>query len=156
MLLKTLEVKIEQQYTQPIEVHSPMELGSIIAEWEGDDKVTVYTKTQGVQDTQKSIMDAFKLPKENVTVHAEYIGGAFGMALRTWPYEIAAIMGAKKIGRPVKVVLTREQMFTNVGSRPETVQKIALGAKQDGNINGTHARSHQAIRPHTRSLRKPR
>ena len=136
---KNAEVKIEVNYDQPIEVHNPMELGSIIARWEGDDKVTVYTKTQGVQDTQRSIMDAFKLKKDNVTVHAEYIGGSFGMALRTWPYEIAAIMGAKQTGKPVKIVLPREQMFTNVGSRPGTVQKIGLGATKDGKLTGiTH------------------
>jgi xanthine dehydrogenase YagR molybdenum-binding subunit len=69
----------------------------------------------------------FKLKKENITVHAEYIGGSFGMALRTWPYEVAAIIGAKKIGRPLKIVLPREQMFTNVGSRPEAVQKVGIG-----------------------------
>lgn len=136
---KNAAVKVEQEYYLPMEVHSPMELGSIIAHWEGDDKVTVYTKTQGVQDTQRSVADAFKLPLQNVTVHAEYVGGAFGMALRTWPYEIAAILGAKKLGRPVKIVLSREQMFTNVGSRPETIQKIGIGATQDGKLIGlTH------------------
>ena len=127
-------VKVEQVYTQPIEVHNPMELGSIIAQWEGADKVTVYTKTQGVQATQRSIRDAFKLPLENITVKAEYIGGAFGMALRTWPYEIAALMGAQKVNRPVKLVLHREQMFTNVGHRPATIQKIGLGATQEGKL----------------------
>ena len=136
---KNAAVKIEQEYDQPIEVHNPMEPGSIIARWDGEDKVTVYTKTQGVQDTQRSVSDAFKLPLENVTVHAEHIGGAFGMALRTWPYEIAAILGAKKVGRPLKIVLHREQMFTNVGSRPATVQKIGLGATKEGKLVGlTH------------------
>ena len=136
---KNAPVKIEQEYDQPIEVHNPMELGSIIARWDSADKVTVYTKTQGVQATQRSIRDAFKLPLENITVHAEHIGGAFGMALRTWPYEIAAIMGAQKTGRPLKLMLHREQMFTNVGHRPATVQKIGLGATPDGKLTGlTH------------------
>ncbi|RPD49198.1 xanthine dehydrogenase family protein molybdopterin-binding subunit [Paracnuella aquatica] len=136
---KNAPVKLEQQYNHPVEVHNPMELGSIIARWEGADKVTVYTKTQGVGSTQNSIRDAFGLKAENVTVHAEHIGGAFGMALRTWPYEIAAIMGAQKIGRPLKLMLHREQMFTNVGYRPETVQKIGLGATADGKLTAiTH------------------
>jgi xanthine dehydrogenase YagR molybdenum-binding subunit len=116
-----------------------MELGAIIAFWEGDEKVTVYTKTQGVQSTQKSISDAFQIPLENVTVHAQHIGGAFGMGLRTWPYEIAAVMAARKIGKPLKLVLHREQMFTNVGYRPKTLQKIGLGATADGKLVGlTH------------------
>ena len=136
---KNAAVKIEQQYYHPIEVHNPMEPGSIIANWEDDNKVTVYTKTQGVESTQRSIGDAFKMPPENITVHAQHVGGAFGMALRTWPYEIAGVMGAKKIKRPLKLVLHREQMFTNVGHRPETMQKIGLGATTEGKLVGlTH------------------
>jgi xanthine dehydrogenase YagR molybdenum-binding subunit len=139
---KKAEVFIEAQYQQPIEVHSPMELGSVIARWDADDKLTLYTKTQGVQDTQQSVSDMFKLKKENITVHAEYIGGSFGMALRTWPYEVAAIIGAKKIGRPLKIVLPREQMFTNVGSRPEAVQKVGIGTSKEGKITGI---THEAV-----------
>lgn len=136
---KTAPVKIEQEYYHPIEVHNPMELGSIIARWEGKDKLTVYTKTQGVESTQRSLGDAFKIPLENITVNAEHVGGAFGMGLRTWPYEIAGVMGAQKVGRPLKLVLHREQMFTNVGHRPETIQKIGLGATEDGKLVGiTH------------------
>jgi len=144
---KKAEVSIEVAYDQPIEVHSPMELGSIIARWDADDRLTVYTKTQGVQDTQQSVSDMFKLKKENVTVHAEYIGGSFGMALRTWPYEVAAILGAKKIKRPLKIVIPREQMFTNVGSRPSAVQKIGMGTTKDGKLTGI---THEAI-AHTSS-----
>lgn len=141
---KYAPVQVAQTYVLPMEVHSPMELGSIIAHWTANDKVTVYTKTQGVQDTQRAVSEAFKLPLQNVTVHAEYVGGAFGMALRTWPYEIAAIVGAKKTGRPLKIVLTREQMFTNVGSRPATVQTIGIGATKEGTFTGIthHATGH--------------
>jgi xanthine dehydrogenase YagR molybdenum-binding subunit len=144
---KKAEVFIEAKYEQPIEVHNPMELGSIIAQWDADDKVTVYTKTQGVQDTQTAVSDMFKLKKENVTVHAEFIGGSFGMALRTWPYEVAAILGAKKINRPLKIVIPREQMFTNVGSRPAAIQKLGIGTTKEGKITGI---THEAI-AHTSS-----
>ena len=135
-------VTIAQEYVQPIEIHNPMELASIIANWEGEDTVSVFTKTQGVESTRRSIVDAFKLKPEQVSVKAEYIGGAFGMALRTWPYEIAAVMAAKKVGKPVKLVLHREQMFTNVGSRPITIQKMGLGATKDGKLTGL---THEAI-----------
>lgn len=136
---KDASVKIEQEYYHPREVHNPMELASIIASWEGNDKITVYTKTQGVLDTRRSIKDAFNLPEENITVHAEYVGGAFGSGLRTWPYEIAAIMGARAVGKPLKLVLHREQMFTNIGYRPATLQKIGIGATADGKLIGiTH------------------
>jgi xanthine dehydrogenase YagR molybdenum-binding subunit len=138
---KKAAVVIEEQYFHPIEVHNPMELANIIAHWEGADKLTVYTKTQGVESTQRSIQDAFKIPMDNITVHAQHVGGAFGMGLRTWPYEIAAILGAQKVGKPLKLVLHREQMFTNVGHRPETLQKIGLGASADGKLTGI---SHEA------------
>jgi xanthine dehydrogenase YagR molybdenum-binding subunit len=136
---KNAPVKIEAEYIVPFEVHNPMELHSIIAIWEGDDKVTVYEKTQGVKSTQRSIMNAFKLPEANVQVYAPFVGGGFGSALRTWPHSIAALIGAKKIGKPLKLVLTRDQMFTMVGYRPYSVQKIGLGASPDGKLTAiTH------------------
>ena len=117
---KNAQVKIEAEYFVPIEVHNPMELHATIALWEGDDKVTVYEKTQGVKSSQRSIMNAFKLKEENVRVYAPFVGGGFGSALRTWPHAIAALIGAKITGKPVKLVLTRNQMFNLVGYRPYT------------------------------------
>jgi len=136
---KNAPVKIEEEYTLATEVHNPMELHAIIALWDGEDRVTVYDKTQGVKSTQHSIADAFKLEEKNVQVNSHFVGGAFGSALRTWPHEIAAIMGAKKVNRPVKLMLTRNQMFTLVGYRPLTIQKMGLGATKDGKLVGiTH------------------
>lgn len=137
-------VKIEAEYIIPIEVHNPMELHATTAIWNGDDKVTVYEKTQGVKSTQRSIMQAFKLEEKNVQVHAQYVGGGFGSALRTWPHAIAALIGAKKTGKPLKLVLTRDQMFYMVGYRPKAIQKVGIGATQDGKLIGiTHeAHSH--------------
>ena len=132
----TAPVKIEATYTIPIHVHNPMELHATTAKWESDDKVTVWEKTQGVISTQRSIAEAFKLDPKNVQVNAQYVGGGFGSALRTWPHAIAAVMGAKKVGRPLKLVLTRPQMFTLVGYRPEAVQKITFGADKDGKLLG--------------------
>ncbi len=129
-------VKIEAEYVVPIEVHSPMELHAITAMWNGDNKVTVYDKTQGVESTQHSIMNAFKLKEEDVQVYAPFVGGGFGSALRTWPHEIAALLGARKTGRPIKLMLTRDQMFYLVGYRPYTLQKMQLSAGTDGKLIG--------------------
>jgi xanthine dehydrogenase YagR molybdenum-binding subunit len=139
---KKAQVQVEAEYSTPLEVHNPMEPHAIIAVWEGEDKVIVYDKTQGPKDTQNDIMQAFGLPRENVKAIAEFVGGAFGSALRTWPHEIAAVMAAKKVGRPVKLVLDRNQMFTMVGYRPQTFQKIGLGAGNDGKLVGI---THEAI-----------
>lgn len=138
---KNAAVILEEEYIIPTEVHNPMELANIIAKWDGN-KPTLYTKSQGVEGTRKSVGDVFGIPAADVSVNSEYLGGAFGMGLHTWPYEIAALIGAKKINRPVKLVLHREQMFTNVGFRPYTIQKMGLGATKEGKLTGL---THEAI-----------
>ncbi|PWS33598.1 xanthine dehydrogenase family protein molybdopterin-binding subunit [Pedobacter paludis] len=136
---KTAEIKIEQQYILPIETHNPMELHGIIADWRPANKVTVYAKTQGVKATQGTIANVFKIPIENIQVNSEFVGGGFGMGLKTWPLEIATVMASKHVGKPVKLVITRMQMFTMVGNRPTAIQKVGLGATKDGKLTGiTH------------------
>ncbi|MBS1664646.1 MAG: xanthine dehydrogenase family protein molybdopterin-binding subunit [Bacteroidetes bacterium] len=136
---KKAPVVVEQEYLQPSEMHNPMELHVTIASWEGEDKLTVYTKSQGVVSTQRTFSNAFGIKPENVQVNSRFVGGAFGSSLRTWPHEIAAAYAARLVRRPVKVTLTREQMFTLVGYRPFTIQKIGLGATADGKLLGiTH------------------
>lgn len=136
--LDNAPVKVEAEYLVPVNVHNPMELHAIIARWDAEDKVTVWDKTQGVKSTQSSIAQAFKLKAENVQVNSKFVGGAFGAALRTWPHEIAAVMAAQLIKKPVKLVLTRTAMFNSVGYRPFTWQKISLGATADGKLTGIH------------------
>lgn len=137
---------IEAEYTIPLEVHHPMELHSTIAQWT-DGKLLVYDKTQGVKSSQRSIMNAFKLKEEDVQVISHFVGGGFGSALRTWPHVIATVMGAKAIGKPLKVVLTRQQMFTMVGYRPYSIQNIKMAADDSGKLIGI---DHDAI-SHTSS-----
>jgi xanthine dehydrogenase YagR molybdenum-binding subunit len=128
-------VKIEATYTIPTQHHQPMEPHAIVAVWEAADKLTVYDKNQGVKSTQGNLAQAFKIPRENVKVNAQFIGGAFGSGIRVWPHTVAAVLGAKKLNRPVKLVLGRELMFTSVGYRPYTVQKVAIGADPDGRLS---------------------
>lgn len=138
---KNAPVKVEQEYKLPSEMHNPMELHVTTAFWEGD-KVTLYTKSQGVKSSQRSVAAAFQIDPENVQINSRFVGGAFGSSLRTWPHEIAAVQAAKMLGRPVKLTLTREQMFTLVGYRPLTIQKIGLGATPDGKLVGITHESH--------------
>lgn len=136
---KNAEVYIEAEYHQPNDVHNPMELGSITAQWEGPDKLTVYDKTQGVFSSQRHYASLYEIDNKNVRVIAPYVGGAFGMALHTWPYQDAAVIGSRMTMRPLKLMLTRMQMFTMVGYRPETKQFIGIGASKDGILHGiTH------------------
>lgn len=139
---KQAEVKIEQEYQTPIQVHNTMETHSVTVVWEGDDKVTVYNKTQAVKIAQKDIMKAFDLKEENVKVISPFVGGAFGSSSRVWPHEMAALLGAKKTGKPLKLTLKRDQVFNMVGYRPRSKQKIGLGATTDGKLTGT---THEAF-----------
>ena len=139
---KNAPVVVEQDYMLPSEMHNPMELHVTIAFWEGEDKVTLYTKSQGVIGSQKAVATAFHLDPKNVQINSHFVGGAFGSSLRTWPHEIAAAQAAKMLSRPVKLTLTREQMFTLVGYRPLTIQKIGLGATTDGKLVGITHESH--------------
>jgi xanthine dehydrogenase YagR molybdenum-binding subunit len=133
---KTAPVTLEANYTIPVEVHNPMELHGILAHWTGDKQLLIYAKTQGVNATQNAMAQAFKIDPKNIHVHTEFMGGGFGMGLRTWPQETAVVAIARKIGRPLKLVMHRSQMFTLVGHRPTTVQTINMGADQDGKLIG--------------------
>lgn len=136
---KKAPIKIEEEYSIPIEVHNPMEMHAVTVVWEGDDTITVYDKTQSLMDAQKNIATLFNLPAKNVRIISHYIGGAFGSAFNFWPHTAAAVIGAKKIGKPLKVTLSREQMFMLVGYRPQAIQKLGIGAMQDGTLTGiTH------------------
>lgn len=139
---KSAPYNLEAEYVHPTEVHNPMELQAITAHWEAEDKLTVYDKVQGTKPTQQAFANEWKIPVQNVRVIAEFVGGAFGNGLHTWPHETAAIIAAKMVKRPVKVMLTREQMFFMVGYRPYTWQKIGIGADKDGKLIGIH---HEAI-----------
>jgi xanthine dehydrogenase YagR molybdenum-binding subunit len=133
---KNAAFQVAEVYVQPSEAHHPMELHSIIAHWEAADKLTLVDKTQGSQQTAAFMAKAFQLPVENVKVLSTYVGGAFGSALRVWPHEVIAVLAAKKVQKPVKLVLHRNQMSYMVGYRPHTLQKVALGANKDGKLLG--------------------
>ncbi len=132
---KTAPVQLAYEYQTPLQVHNPMEMHAAIAEWQGD-QLTVWNKTQAPTLAQKDLMQLWNLPKESVHVHSPFVGGAFGGASRIWPPQMAAILGAKVVGRPVKVMNEREQEFNMVGYRPRSVQRVALGAQADGTLVG--------------------
>jgi xanthine dehydrogenase YagR molybdenum-binding subunit len=138
---KSAEVFLEEEYTIPIETHNPMEMHATIAMWEGD-KLTVYDKSQGPKGVQGELARLLAIDEKNIKVITEFVGGAFGSSLRSWPHVHAAVIASKKLNRPVKVMLNREQMFTMVGYRPQSWQKIGIGAGNDGKLTGI---AHHAI-----------
>jgi len=138
---KDAPVKIEQEYQTPLQVHNPLEPHATTAYWAGDDKLYIYDKSNGVKTPRQQFAKYFNLKEENVKVYSPFVGGAFGSSSRVWPQEMAAVMAAKKAGRPVKVALERWQVFNMVGYRPYSIQKYAIGANSDGTLTGI---SHEA------------
>jgi xanthine dehydrogenase YagR molybdenum-binding subunit len=132
--LSAAKVKIDATYTTPNQNHNPMEPHATIAVWQGDDRLTLYDATQGIFGVQKRLAAVFDLPKDHVRVINHFVGGGFGCKGSPWSHVALAAMAAKVSGRPVKLVVTRPQMFSMVGHRPRTVQRVALAADAGGKL----------------------
>jgi xanthine dehydrogenase YagR molybdenum-binding subunit len=131
--LQSAPVKIEAQYTIPIEHHNPMEPQGAIAFWQGD-KLSIFDKSQWVYNVRNHLASIFGIPADNVNVTSPFVGGAFGSSLRPNYYPTLAAMAAREVKRPVKLTYTRRQMFTGLSYRPYTVQKVSLGADDKGKL----------------------
>ncbi|WP_395664458.1 xanthine dehydrogenase family protein molybdopterin-binding subunit [Methylocella sp.] len=126
-------VRIAGRYVQPAEFHNPIEPHAATAILEPDGRLTVHDKTQGAQNTQAYVAQAFGLPADKVRVISPFVGGAFGLALRPQPQLFLAVMACLDLERAVTVSLTRDQMFT-LGYRPQTIQSVSLGCGTDGRL----------------------
>jgi xanthine dehydrogenase YagR molybdenum-binding subunit len=131
LALTEAAVRVDSTYVIEREHHNPMEPHATVAAWDGD-RLTLWSKSQFVVNEAAEIAAIFGLPVDNVRVICPFIGGAFGTSLRTCPHVTLAALAARHVGRPVKLVLTRRQMFASTGYRPHTVQRVALGAARDG------------------------
>jgi xanthine dehydrogenase YagR molybdenum-binding subunit len=131
--LRTAPTVLDQTYTIMRENHNPMELPATVAHWEGG-KLTVWDKTQWVQGTANSLATALGVPPGDVRVISPFVGGAFGSAGQTWPHQVLAAFAARVIKRPVKLSLNRRQMYSGIGYRPTSRQRLAVGATSDGKL----------------------
>ncbi len=125
------EVKIEQEYETPIEHHHPMEPHSTIGLWEGENLI-LYNGSQIINGAQTAAAATLNLKPEQVRIISPYIGGGFGSKGGQWANLVLAAVAAKMVNRPIKLALTRQQMFNSVGLRQRNIQKISLGATKDG------------------------
>src|SRR5438067_10947965 len=131
--LSDAEVRVEQTYTTPMETHNPMEPHATIAAWEGE-RLTLYDSTQYISGVRETVAKTLGIAPERVRVVSPFVGGGFGCKGSTWSHVALAAMAAKRAGRPVKIALARPQMFGPVGGRPQTEQRLALGAKKSGEL----------------------
>jgi xanthine dehydrogenase YagR molybdenum-binding subunit len=135
--LAAAPVHLERVYESAITHHNPIEQLATIAQWEkraGADFLTVYDTTRGVDTLQEVMATSLSLPKESVRIICPFIGGAFGS--KGWLYAPALLtaMAAKAVGRPVKIELRRQDMFSTAGQRGATKQTLSLGATRDGKL----------------------
>ncbi len=131
--LASAPVQMSAEYHLAVEHHNPMEMHATTVAWHGDGRITVYDKTQGSQNVQAYVSNIFGFDKEKVRVLNPYVGGAFGSGLRPQYQVYLAVMAAKLLKRSVKLVLTRQQMFTHV-HRPEATQTVRLGTDTAGKL----------------------
>ena len=127
-------VRVDAVYQTPVETHNPMELHGTIAVWQGDDRLTLHDSTQGIFGVRKKLAGVFGIPLDHVRVVCHHVGGGFGCKGSAWSHVPLAALAARVVRRPVKLVLTRQQMFALVGHRPPTTQRVALGADRHGRL----------------------
>jgi len=132
--LAAARTKITHTYTTPVENHNPMEPHATIAVWQGDAKLTLYDSTQGIFSVRGKIAKTFGLDPQNVRVINHYVGGGFGCKGSPWSHVALSALAARAVGRPVKLVVTRPQMFALVGHRPQTTQTLTLGADAEAKL----------------------
>jgi CO/xanthine dehydrogenase Mo-binding subunit len=126
-------VTVAGVFTTSEQAHSPIGLFATVAYWE-DGRLTVHDTTQNPFHVRDVLASSFGLPEDHVRVVVPFVGGAFGAGLRVSPHTILAALAARTINRPVKLVLTRPEMFTGLGHRPSTEQRIEIGATRDGTL----------------------
>jgi len=139
--LAAAAVRHAGEYYVPIEHHNPMEPYAATVVYEANGKLTVYDKTQGVQNVQRYLCGVFGMKPEDVRVLSPFMGGGFGSGLRPQFEVVLAVLAALALQRSVRVVLTRPQMY-GLGYRPAMIQRIELGASADGTLE---AITHDAI-----------
>ena len=139
--MKQAAAKVTETYVTPFENHNPMEPHATLSIWDGD-HLTVYDATQGIFGDRKVLAETFQIPPENVRVVSHFLGGGFGCKGSAWSHVVISALAAKQVGRPVKLVLERRQMYGPVGYRPRTEQHLQLGAAQNGTLTATSHNVH--------------
>ncbi|MFM0480136.1 xanthine dehydrogenase family protein molybdopterin-binding subunit [Paraburkholderia strydomiana] len=139
--LASAVARVDAFYSTPAEYHNPMEMHGCTVVPDEHGHLTVYEKTQGVVNTKSYLTAVFGLSDDQVQVVSPFVGGAFGSGLRPQYHLALAVMAALELKRPVRVTLTRQQMFT-FAHRPQSIQRVALGAGADGRLQAV---IHEAV-----------
>lgn len=128
-------VKVDAIYTTPYAHHNPMEPHATLAVWSGD-AVTIYTSAQTLANFRAGMASTLQIPAEKVRIVSPFVGGGFGSKLIVHPDTVLAALAARELQRPVKIALTRQQMFANAGHRAKMIQSVRLSADSEGRLTG--------------------
>lgn len=131
---------VEDEFRTQVQTHACLEVHGSVAMWEGDE-LTVWDSTQGVHGVREGIAKFLEIPENKVRVICHHMGGGFGSKLQAGSYSGIAAKLAKEANAPVKLMLTRKQDFLTTGNRPNSIQKIKIGAKKTGELIALSATS---------------
>ena len=131
--LAAAPMRIEATYETPAQYHNAMEPHGVVAAWDGD-TLSLDMPTQGLVMTRARIAELFGIAPEHIHIRSPFLGGGFGSKGIAVGPQILGIMAARLVGRPVKLVLAREQMYGPVGHRSATRQTMRIGADRDGTL----------------------
>jgi xanthine dehydrogenase YagR molybdenum-binding subunit len=132
--------RIDETYETPAQYHNPLEPHAIVAHWDGD-RLSVDTPTQGFELTKGRIAELFGIPAEGIHIRSPYLGGGFGSkGLLSGPIALG-ILAARMVGRPVKLVVRRDQMFGPLSHRGQTRQRLRLGTDAEGRLTALEHRT---------------
>ena len=128
-------VRLDQHYSTSYQAAHAMEPHACIASWH-DEALHVWASLQRIITTRQSIAATLRIPLASIHIDAAFVGGGFGSKLTTHAHVVCAAIATRALGRPVRVALTRRQMVSMVGGRPETVQRVRIAASRDGQLTG--------------------
>jgi xanthine dehydrogenase YagR molybdenum-binding subunit len=131
------DVVSEGEFRTQVQTHSALETHGVVADWRSDELV-VYSSTQGTSSVRDELAEIFKLPKSKVRVVTEFMGGGFGAKFGAGNYGVLAAHLSKKAKAPVRLMLDRKDEHLSVGNRPDSVQRLKIGAKRDGTLTAIH------------------
>ena len=137
-------IRIEGVYTTPDRHHNPMEPHATMATWDAGGALTIFDSTQHIFGMRELVSIVLGLPQEKITVVSRFVGGGFGGKAYVWPHTLMAALAAREVRRPVRIQLTRAQMYSMVGRQPATIQTITLAADKTGKLTGIR---HDSISP---------
>lgn len=129
-------IRVAARFTTPINAHYPIELSATVAHWDGD-MLTVHDSTRWITGERRALAAYLGIAEDRVRILSPLVGGAFGSKSFLWMHVVLCAVAARQVGRPVKLVLTRNQMFSSTGHRPRTEQQVALVAGADGALLST-------------------